>query len=248
MSGINNISFNINLEEFKKSAKQYAEHDFPDGVALGMAYLTKKIQSATQDVTRRNFNLATDWIPKNINAFPKSKGQIAKISRNISKSNKFIARVGGSDRISFMSGHATGAIRRREHAGKSEWTRGKLAVPGPGMKSRRFKNKNGRVKRQYSPDVLLKDYRGPHAPRPGRKKKLAFVMRGKGGTTMIVRRRTKKRSPLEILYFLVDHSSIDKDWQFLQTGIRIAEQFYASSIRAGLKVVARRSPNRKYGP
>lgn len=168
--------------------------------------------------TRQEFKLHSEFIPRGIRIRPAQKADLVRYG--------FIeADVHTAPLISgFMPLHETGGTKRPHATGMKD--RGaSLALPASGVTSRAFKTRSGRVRKRWKPKELLKAYNeglryGPgsrvsRSGKGGRRK--AFITRSSTGTPIIVRRRSKARLPLEVLYSFIPRAQIDASWRFEPT-------------------------------
>lgn len=233
-------SIELDTTEFERSARQMLNVDLPKAISTGIRRLVTRTQTLERELVKRQFDLSTNWIPNNIKAFPSTPGQTNKIKQDYQRKGKFIASVSTTDRVSFMSGHDEGVIRVRDNTAGSKWTRGKLAIPGPGLTKMNYRTNSGKVRSRYMPGALLKHYQGPNGKRPGTKRKLPFVMKSKGGgTSMIVRRKTTAPRPIEVLYFLVNRARIKDRWDFTEKGVYWIKQYYSDDIQRAIRLQLR---------
>ena len=213
------------VTDVKKLHKNYGRF-----IALGTRELVLATQKTVRQETERNFDLATNWIPNNIRAFPKTQGQVNKVENDVMKHHDFTASVSTTEKIHFMAGHEYGTLRNPEDGGSS------LALPSFRLQMKYSHRKpQGPIKDKWKPAKLLEYYNShPNkgAPRPGKASKhRAFIMRAKSGHMMIVRRSTIKSRPIEVLYHFQNSAKIAKEWNFYKSGLAKAKNSYSSTFK-----------------
>ena len=161
--------------------------------------LTLVAEGSAEKVRKRMrlaYDLKTEFIPKGV------RRTMAKKS-DIKSKGKASSVVFTMDKIGFMGTHEDGSTRTPHSGGRDDKGRS-IAIPGKEFLNK-FYTKSGRTKKTFKPQTLLTNFsrtkgtkRGAYS---GTRRRLAFVVRSKKkGTPMIVRRRTQKRLPLEVLY------------------------------------------------
>lgn len=231
---------NIDIREFKQSMKVFTEEDYPAAIAIGMQRLTQQGTKIVQQETRMNFDLHTDWIPKNIRPFPKTPAQVSKVERDVRTKNRFVASIGATERIQFMSGHETGITRYNTRGGK-------LAVPGYGLQKLQYKTRTGKIKKRWMPSELSKKIVGKNQPKTKKGRKTPFLMKDKKGRKMIVRRTGQKSKNIEVMWLFIDKADIKEEWNFTSAGTTYIKRAYRPVINAAWKQMSMKSKNRKYG-
>lgn len=224
----------FDIREFKKDATKMLRNDYPAAVAMFTKILAGDIQREEQRNLPEDLKLKSGWIPKNINAFPKTRGQVNKLKRDVRDKHKFISSVSGSERIAFMSGHNEGMVRRTQ----SDWKFGpdritnRLALPSKTLKSKAYRNRTGKVKDMYYPTNLMRDWKGKNARRKGKKTKKPFLMILPNSKMPVIARRKKVKNPksVEILWFFGEKANIKKDWFFDEVGLRELKKRYKNAM------------------
>lgn len=207
--------------------------------------LTETAEAARQGVgiqSRREFGLHSEFIPRNIKKSGASKQDFT--SFGFAEAAVFTGR-----RLDdWMGAHETGGTRKPGTGGVGGRDRGShLALPGKGLKKRSFKTRSGKIRSRWKPKRLLEkfnDGRGGRTVKGGRggRKKEPFVIRGKNsGVPMIVRRISKKRYPLEVLYVFVKDAKIDKKWGFEKTVRRVANGVFKKKLSKNLVMAVKNS-------
>lgn len=196
-----------------------------EAIVKGIANTAQRARDDVRAVTRREFELHSDWIPGAIRSIPdpdKARAVAAASKSLTGRYRDFTAAVylnGASDpkkSLGYMVEHETGGIRRPVK-GRS------LAVPGRGLERYMFRTSRGAVRKTWKPSKLLEYYNqvgpaGKGSKRHGksRGKPKPFIMQtGRG--RMIVRRQNRKTRKVEVLYRFVEHAQIDRRWGFVRT-------------------------------
>jgi hypothetical protein len=225
------VKFTVELDKFRQSHARFGSITYPAAVALAMKELTQEVQKDVRKETEKNFDLKTNWIPKNINNFPNTPGQMAKVKNDLKRSGRFFASVSASDRIAFMSGHDTGLTRNPDRPNrKLQKFEGleRLAIPSYyASRELGFRSATGKILNRWSPKSLLKDYNGVHGKKNKTNSKKPFIIESKkSGHMMIVRRKSKKHTPLQVLYHFKASAKIKDDWGFTEKGYSSAQSNY----------------------
>lgn len=219
------LNIDFDLRQFKKSSRRLSNKTYPEAVAKAMQILTRRVQATTRRETRQNFDLSTQWVPKNIKNFPETPGQMSKIRRDVQFKHKFVASVAATDKIAFMTGHDQGARRRPTHGVKA------IALPGRGLRKKAFRTSVGKTRKRWQPKTLLEEYNKNSRRQQRNRQKLPFIIRSRSGGEMIVRRLGKQRRPLEVLYNLKNEADIKPTWNFTSKGEAQAKQRYMQVFR-----------------
>lgn len=226
----------LNDKEFIKQAKKVRNKEWPRVAAEGFAHIAEVTAEAERMQTKKQFNLSTNWIPKNIKEFPRTQGQRKRLERDIRKGDFFVS-VSTTDRVAFMTGHEVGVSRTSS---------GDLALPSMNTKSRAYRTKTGRVKKSYLPATLLENYnrksssiprgnpgkRGPNTGRSSQKK--PFLMKAKSGHLMIVKRTSKKPKPIQVMYHFKKSAQIKPTWGFEKTADGTVRGSYQQLLKTAM--------------
>ena len=212
----------VNTEEVERDIKWFMRKEYPWALKKTLDAMAKEGQKAVQIQTRKEFSLHTDFVPKGVWAQVAKKKDI--IAKGEGQSAVFTApRISG-----FMPIHETGGTRTPQQSRN-------IAIPAQDLKQLNFRTSTGKVKKQYKPKTLLEAFnRGTSSS--GSRTKDAFLIRGKGGTPLIVRRKTKARYPLKVLYNLSRSASYKERWDFEDTVRQVVRRDFA-------KVFAREMEN-----
>lgn len=196
-----------------------------EAIVRGVANTAQRARDEVRAVTKREFELHSDWIPGAIRSIPdpgKTKAVAAASKALMGRHRDFKATVylrGANDpkkSLGYMVEHETGGIRRSAR-GRS------LAAPGRGLEKYMFKTSRGAVRKNWKPAKLLEYYNqvgpaGKGSKRHGktRGKPKPFIMQTARGR-MIVRRQNRKTRKIEVLYRFIEHAQIDRRWGFVRT-------------------------------
>lgn len=221
--------------------KAIAGRHFPFAFAKSLTDLAKLGRDGVRLETRKRFKLHGEFIPRGITIQAAKKSEL----KTKGRTNAFVlTRPLVSD---FMPRHETGGVKTPgAFSGASDKGR-MLAIPAPALRKRKYRTKTGKVRKQYRPSELLKYYnqlrpeqaarqrgsRQRFAPRP------AFIIEGKGGQAMIVRRRSAAKGrnyPLEVLYFLVPTASISPRWGFEDTVIDVVKGNFGRVFKENIEM------------
>jgi hypothetical protein len=227
------INFEIDLRQFKKDFNHLNSVGFPQFVARSMHILTSKVRDETKIATGQNFDLKSDWIPKNIFNFPNTPGQKNKIAADVKRSSRFSASVFTSDRIRFMAAHDEGWKDRKPEKGQKN-----LALPGYGLQKKSYKGGTGTIVNRWRPETLLTGYQKPKKDIPGGTGHTMIVRRltGKSKKPFLIRTTPGRMGPhkrkLEVLYNFKKEADIPADWHFTARGVAEAQKKYSEVFKA----------------
>jgi len=229
----------IDTQDFIEDSKKLLGRDWPKAIVHALELTAKHTEMMERANTRENFKLHTDWIPKNINAFPKTVGQRRKIESDFRRRHEGFAAVQTSQNINWMSMHEDGGTKTPK--GKT------LSLPGPSSKNYSFLTATGKTKQKWEPQTLLKGYNAKpwvkgskHPGERGHGKRLPFIIRGRGGVPLLVRRKTKKSGPLETLYVFKPKADIKATWHFEEKGYNFVKSNYEKYFNYALDVVIKK--------
>jgi len=108
---------------------------------------------------------------------------------------------------------------------------------------------SGRKKAKWMPGNLLEKYHdkstrftkgSKHPGSRGTGTKAPFIIIGKGGKAMLVRRKTKKSGPLEVLYIFAKKADIKETWHFEEKGYNFIKSNYMKYFEEALASVVRK--------
>jgi len=201
MTGMNIV---FDTKETRKSLSLLGKSQYPFALAKSLTLTAKKAQDRVKRVTEMKFNLRSKFTTRGIKIIPSRKSDV---KRGIANATIFT-----DDKIvNHMVGHEAGQRRRAQ---QSRF----LTIPSTDLKKQGFRMASGKVKKKFRPSVLLKgksnNRGGANQQRRSRQRK-AFIIQGKRGTPLIVRRKNLRGSrPLELLYVLKKNVTIDRKWSF----------------------------------
>lgn len=210
----------VDIAPYLKDSDYFRRQQYPMAIAKAFKNITERARDNVRAHTRAIFNLHSDYIPDGIKNTPNTPGQLRSAERAIERfgdiqGTVFLRGSGSPKRsLDFMVDHLEGADRKSS-------TGGVLAIPAQDLSNYSYKTGRGITKKQWKPETVLKYYNqvGPNksgstikTKRRGRGK--AFIMRTKPGNTVIVRRVSSTRKPLEFLYAFKKSVKIDKVWKF----------------------------------
>ena len=228
----------VEMDKFLADAREMLGKDWPMAVTKAFALTAKRVEMMERAHTRDSFKLHSNWIPRNIKAFPRTQAQIAKVASDFKRKHEGYASVSTSQNIEYMSMQEDGATKNPKGSA--------LAIPGNHTRIKLL-NSKGQVKDRYKPKKLLEAYnknnwhKGTKHPNShGTGKKDAFVIIGKGGTPLLVRRRTKKSRPLETLYVFKASAKIKARWNFEEKGYQFIAANYDRWFNYALQTVIKK--------
>jgi len=226
----------VDYEEFARDARRIAKHEYPEKIVGGFSELSEVDCNEVRAATRAKFKLHTEYIPRGVKNIPSTPAQKKAAARAVEKYGDIFAAVylrAATDpkrSLDFMVLHEESG--EKEPHGGSEF----LAIPTATMKHESgFKTPRGRVRKRWKPKTLLQRFRekrssfdeGQHTTtnkgrilgkQPRKVPGHAFIIRGRGGSMMIARRKTLTGfRNLEFLYALVPQAQIKERWDFEST-------------------------------
>lgn len=222
-----------------KDLNYIQRQQLPFVLAKTLTETARGAAQAVQQVTRREFELHTEFIPRGIRIKPAKKEDLVRFG--------FIeADVHTAPRIStFMPIHETGGTRRpfpgrggMRDSGRS------LAMPGESLRTRKFKTATGRVRKRWKPGELLKQYNTTRGNRTVKRsgrggRRLAFLVRTKRGDVMVLRRKSRKRYPLERLYYFDSFADFKSVWNFEPTVRRYVSFAFLQKFERNMRAAVR---------
>lgn len=228
------------IKVFEKEAYQalsrIEKEQHPFAFAKSITDVAQGAVESVQSRTRQAFDLKTEFIPKGIRRTSAKKSEIKSMGRT--KAVIFTQK-----RISgFMPIHEEGGDRDPYSSGGKD--KGvSFAIPSE-MQGERMETKTGKTKKRFKPGELLKNYRGRTTfgrPRgkAGRKRGPFIIHGKKSNVPMIVRRRGKKRYPLEILYIFTNRAKYKPEWEFEETVQNYVETHFPSIYKQNLAEAVR---------
>lgn len=242
------MNITVDISDFRRDLQKYFKTDYPESVARGFQALTQYARDAGRQRTAERYKLHSDFIPKGILNTPNTDSQVKAAAKSMERHHDLQAAVflrPASDPgkgLGFMVPHETGAPKTPHGA--------MIAVPSYGISAYSFKTSGGAVKAKYKPAELLKVHNqkgdsklpagviagmaaeGNKPGKGGRRKGEAFIVTGKGGVPMVVRRKSGNRKPLEILYVFKKEVKSDGDWGFETTVQATVMNKYKSVLSA----------------
>lgn len=204
------IKVDFDMKAAKIGMTHLQKNQFPFVMAKSLTETAEGARQAVGVQTRREFNLHTEFIPRNIKKSPAKKSDIQRWG--IAEAAVFT----GKKLDGWMGVHEWGGTKKpMQSSGRDE---GKaLALPGTDIMTKSYKTSTGKVKVRWKPKTLLKEYKGRNtAIQKGKKKTRArksFIIKPKN-TAMVVRRKGKMSKPLEILYVFKSEAKIKAKWGF----------------------------------
>ncbi len=222
-------SVKVDFRKTIRGVEKMHQKQIPFAVAKSLTDLAKIGQSAVRANLPKKFNIrATAFITRNIRITPAKKRDVNRL--------KAFSAVRTDPKISqFMNIHEKGGTRTPRSSKK-------LAVPTKALQLKSYRKSSGGVKKRFQPGTLLKDFKGTRGARGPRKKtrsRKPFIIIGKGNTPLIVRRVSKKKRPLEVLYVFKKSVTIDRTWGFEKTVMGIvnfkAKKTFEKNISAAIR-------------
>ena len=204
------ISVKANFKEVSKQLSDLEKKQIPFATALTLTRLARGSeaplrQEIDNQLTIRNRTLLI-------------KGVISTKARKSDFPNQK-SSVGISERFEFLSQHATGDTRYPiTRIGDANYR----AIPNEKVIKRTSK---GKISKKKRPQFLLKDRS---------RKKNAFIIKAKSGKNLIVRRKTKRKYPLIVLYKLTPIANIRPSVKAAGTVRRFVHSHANSYLRLAL--------------
>jgi len=218
----------------------FGDRQWPFALALALTKTAILGQRAVQAVTRANFRLHGEFIPKGIRVKPARKSEVM--------AGTGTAEIYTAPLISnWMPLHETGDMKE-PGAYSGEGDKGQaLAMPGEYLMGKSFKTGSGKVRKRWTPGRLLEAYNAGHGeqmrgiPHTGRgQRRKAFLMDA-NGTLVIARRAGRARGPLDILYAFTGPAKIKPTWRFAQTVHRVVRGTFVNQVRKAVLTAWRNS-------
>lgn len=157
--------------------------------AKALTWTAKDAQKALQTQAGGVFHLRNSWVPRGIRIDPATPGTMN-------------ARVGSIDK--YMERHVTGQGKRPARSLTIRGSRdssGRLATGGLLVKP------YGSIAQAPTHNVVRRRLK-----RVDTQKRKTFQIIGRGGSVLLVRRTTKKRSPLEVMAVLKNQATVTPRW------------------------------------
>lgn len=214
-------TFKYDFKETKRDLTEIERQTFPTAYAKSLTFIAQDAAEAVRERTRSEYKLHTEFIPKGIGVKP-ARDSDMKATGNAS------SVVFTKPKISkWMPIHETGGTVTPIGGRKQ------FSLPGKDMLAEiDFRTRSGKVKKRYSPKRLLEGYNASKGQSGGNSKALRrqpFVIRGtNSGVPMIVRRRGKKRYPLQVMYVFRARTRYRQTWRFEPTVRHMVEQRFQS--------------------
>lgn len=254
---------------FHKSMRALYEKHYPEALAMAFSEMAISGLSQARERVRKKYNLHTNWIPENFAAIPVTPEQRAAAEKSLRAHGDMLAAVylkGAVDprrSLGFMAEHEDGTTRRPKKK--------TIAAPASDYSEKRAKGSRGRPRKEWTPAEMLARFKaagsvyenGTTITRsfPGRKGAVArgglrrtvgnwFILKGRYGTPMIVRRSPKKgirettrlgkrirRFGLEFGYALENKQRIEATFEFVKTVFEtVAARQRAAVARADARI------------
>lgn len=213
------MSFRIKVDtsssDFKEMRKLLSPEAWAKVSAEAIQNITTMALYVIKQETKRNFRLRTSWVTDNINGFPSSRAQTTKFQRDLLNGDGF-ASVYILDRLNFMVLQEEGGTKKPQGQALTIPTTEALKISG-------FVSRTGAVSDKWQPKNLFNE---------GNKK--AFTVK-KGSTTLVVRRKSKKRYPLVKVYTINAEADIKPVWKFIETGEAFVMDNYSKAFEQAFK-------------
>lgn len=183
----------VDISGFAKDMKKLRNKEWPKAIASTFSDIAIYSQGETQDHTRREFDLHTEYIPRGIRAVPSTDAQRRRAVKSLAKYYDMFAAVylrGSVDpakSLGFMAQHEEGYKRTPNSSWASLGGEQYLAQPGPKKfhNEGKVKTKRGRTRKRFKPGEMLKKFRAAGSEyQPGKKTTItrSFKGRRKPGT------------------------------------------------------------------
>lgn len=182
------IYIDVNVPDAIHSLERVVRKQVPFATALALTWTAADAQEAVRDDLPEHFTIRNTWVSKGIRIEPARKADWPNMSARIYSRDDFMAR--------------------QEFGGLKVPRGHSLAIPTKEMLARAG-GKRGIIRKKSRPKALLRDRAGAH--------RRTFIATMGDGTRGIVRRRSKKRLPIDLLYTLVPSARVKPRWDFEPT-------------------------------
>jgi hypothetical protein len=232
-----------------KDAIRISRSEYPSRIVEGFSELASVSAEEVRKAARSKFKLHSEYIPKGVRSIPNKPGQKKAAERAVRKYGDIFAAV-------FLRGAMTPGksldfmVPHEESGEKVPHGKNKtIAVPMYNLTQRSgFKTTKGRVRKRWKPKTLLKRFKdqgsrfdkGQHTttnkglklgPQTRRLPGHPFIIAGRTGTPLIVRRLTRSGfRNLQFLYALIPKAQIKERWDFESTVWVTVRDRYASIL------------------
>jgi hypothetical protein len=228
-------------EETRRQLTAIEKEQFPFALAKTLTDVANMAVIAVQKRTRQEYDLKTEFIPKGI-------GRTVAKKKDIKTTGVGTTVIYTKPIISgWMPIHEVGGQRKPVASGSGD--KGvSLTIPAQDLLKRAYMTSTGAVKKQYKAKVLLLNYKMRNVSHSGGlirhsvggRKGKAFIIRGKGSNVgMIVRRKGKRRYPLEILYIFSRRARYRPTWRFEKTVEHIVDRRFEMMLKVNLRKAVR---------
>ena len=205
----------LDTKQTIKALKFFEKFQYPFVLAQTLTETAKGGKQAVGIQSRRSFKLHGEFVPNQIRIMSAKKTDVTK--KGFAESAVFTGtKLNGWMGLHEMGGtkqaHATGGIDR----GK------RLAIPGKGLKKLSFKTSKGKVKTKYKPKNITK------LPK-------TFFTLTRKGLPVIMRRKSKKQYPTEIMYVFVLPARIKPEWKFEKAVVKYVNFSFKTKFSRNMK-------------
>jgi len=227
-------------EEARRGLSDLEKNQFPYALAKTLTEVAQFAVMAVRARTRQEFDLHGEFIPRGISRTFAKKSEVRNtgVGTTVVFTKPIIS--------GWMPIHETGGARGANVGAGSGRDKGKyLSIPAKDLLMRSYRTGSGKVRQRYKPSVLLQGYSktrnvsmsgGLVRPTRGGRKGQPFIIRGKGsGVPMIVRRKSPKRYPLELLYIFAKKAKYKKVWRFEKTVDEIVDLRFTGRLKVNLQ-------------
>lgn len=213
------INIKTLIDETKRGLTDLRREQYPYALAKTLTDVAKGSASLVRKETASKFKLHGDFIPKGIAILSAKKSDVRQgVGHSVVFTKPIIS--------GFMPTHESGGTRMPSARAEGGDRGRAMAIPTSTIQKKSYRLKTGQVKKSYKPSVLMHGYAAKNrkvsftggltsAAGSESRKRSAFIIKGKGsGIPMIVRRKTRRQYPLELLYILSRRAKYNAVWGF----------------------------------
>lgn len=215
------------------SQLSYVEKEhFPMAYTWALTRTAQDAAEAVRTVTRSRFELHSEFIPRGIRVQ----------SANVRDLRDF----GLAESAVYTAPIISGWMPLHEEGGDKIPRHSSIAIPSQELNKDFNKTSTGKIKSNLLPKALLRGY-VDIMNRKGKKVRRnvkvggnpAFLVTSRrSGLEMIVRRRSTKRSPLEVLYIFKKRAHIHAEWDFEKTVKTVANFCFERNFQKAFTAVS----------
>lgn len=207
------------------------EH-FPMAFVWALTKTAQEAQDGVRTVTHSRFHLHSEFIPRGI--------------RVQSASIRDLRNFGIAESAVYTAPIISGWMPLHEEGGDKDPRKRSIAIPSRELNKDFNKSATGKIKNALLPKALLRGYIDVRNRKGQKIRKImkvggnpAFIVNSRrAGVPMLVRRRTSKSSPLEVLYIFKHKAHIHAEWDFEKTVKTIANFRFEPNFQKAFTAVS----------